>query len=129
VKDTATDYNQHIAYSVPIGATLTDFGHRIVIGAGTSVTIPVNFTWTTQNVFGDSNVFAAQFESVTWSVDWGTSFARQFTDSSMANDVNWRTPIMYGIGGASAIPEPSTYAAIIGAFGFIFVLWRKRSVV
>lgn len=128
-KDSTTPYEGIINYTQPTGTTLSGDGRYFTIAQNQSITIPVTFTFDTKDVFGNSNSFAVQIESISWFPD-GSSM----TIVDFGSNPGWRTTSIGGLGGLvnstnePAIPEPSTYSAIIGfaALGLAFVAKNRR---
>lgn len=121
-----------VGYSVIGSATATFTAVRLSYDAGTHV-LTASFDGNTTNGYDN---FALPSQSVNVNTLWGMSGSDTFSlylfGNSGWDDAGIAASPTIALGGAtfdnlSAIPEPSTYAAIAGALALGLAAWRRRA--
>lgn len=83
-------------------------------GGSDEFDIPESVAWS-----GDSNLPATSMDN--WA--FGNAMYYIFWSSEWDLDANWRNQMAIG---ATAVPEPSTYAVLAGAAALGLAVWRRR---
>ena len=130
-------YPGSVVFAVNAGSTFDSWSFSYAAGVGGSSSDGVTLNWS-YSFTGGSDYVSLSGDSVSGS-DEGNSYSG-FADSTAASDIYLKLDIT-GLNSANAfgdeyvlidnfavyaVPEPSTYAAIAGAFALAFAAYRRR---
>ncbi len=129
----AVSYKSFTIPSAGVIANLGQFESSFTLQGNNSVSLPISFSFFESLLspgLNGTGAYSIQLDGFSFIDGSGTQRSNGVMISSVGDWITQSvqvTPVGIFDGGGSAIPEPSTYAAIVGVLILGIVIWRRKA--